>query len=262
MNRWHLHHGESLRWLEGLDSGSADALITDPPYSSGGAFRGDRATSTATKYVQTESVRGGRGVGKLPSFDGDTRDQRTYALWCERWLGECYRVVRPGGVVAVFIDWRQLPTMTDALQMAGWVWRGIAVWDKTQACRPQPGRFRAQAEYVVWGSRGELVLQRDAPVLPGVITHYQQSDDRHHQTGKPLSVMRQVVKFCERGGIILDPFTGSATTGVAALLEGFGFLGCEWSDEYYDVAQRRLEAAAQGIVLASTGGGEQLGLLP
>ena len=54
------------------------------------------------------------------------------------------------------IDWRMLPTMTDAVQMAGWTWRGIVVWDKTNGCRPQLSRFRSQAEYVVWASRGAI----------------------------------------------------------------------------------------------------------
>lgn len=234
MSGWALHYGDCLAWLRTLPSDSADALITDPPYSSGGAFRGDRMADTDNKYTGTQ------WQGRLPSFDGDTRDQRSFAYWETLVLGECLRIVRPGGVCAVFTDWRQLPSTTDAVQAGGWMWRGIAVWDKSEGTRPQLGRFRAQAEYVVWGSRGPLALDREAPVLPGVLRAVVRKDDKYHQTGKPTDVMRWLARYCVRGGVILDPFAGSGTTGVAALLEGYSFLGCEKSPEYFDIAKRRL----------------------
>jgi site-specific DNA-methyltransferase (adenine-specific) len=72
-----IHNGECLKWLQGLPDAIADAVITDPPYSSGGAFRSDRAaTSTNGKYLSA----GGRE--KYPEFSGDSRDQRAYAYWC------------------------------------------------------------------------------------------------------------------------------------------------------------------------------------
>ncbi len=46
------------------------------------------------------------------------------------------------------------------------------------------------------------------------------------------------------GGLVLDPFTGSGTTGVAAMQEGFRFIGCEREDEYIAIARARIEAAA------------------
>ena len=240
MARWTLHHGDCLEWLRTLPSASVDALITDPPYSSGGAFRGDRMADTDSKYTQAQYQ------GRNPSFDGDTRDQRSFAYWEALVLSECLRIVRPGGVCAVFTDWRQLPSTTDAVQAGGWVWRGIAVWDKSEGVRPQKGRFRSQSEYVVWGSRGPMPLDRSAPVLPGVLRSVVRQDDKHHQTGKPTEVMRWLARFCERGGVILDPFAGSGTTGVGALLEGYSFVGCEKSPEYFNIACKRLAAAERG----------------
>lgn len=244
MSRWTLHHGDCLAWLRTIESESVDALITDPPYSSGGAFRGDRTADTDDKYTRTEYK------GRLPSFSGDTRDQRSFAYWEALVLSECLRIVKPGGVCAVFADWRQLPSTTDAVQSGGWVWRGIAVWDKSEGTRPMLGRFRSQAEYIVWGSNGPLSMERAAPVLPGVLRCVVRKDDKHHQTGKPTEVMRWLAQFCERGGVILDPFAGSGTTGVAALLEGYSFIGCERSPEYFEVARARLEAAEVGAPIA------------
>lgn len=145
-----LYAGEALAALVELESGSVDALVTDPPYSSGGMTRSDRAGGTGSKYVSSDSANQG-----LPDFAGDGRDQRAYAYWCALWLSECLRVVKPGGLAMLFTDWRQLPATTDALQAGGWVWRGVVPWYKPGA-RPMPGRFTAACEYVVWGSNGPL----------------------------------------------------------------------------------------------------------
>lgn len=141
-----VYQADALAVLRELPSGSVDALITDPPYSSGGQFRSDRTQDVHTKYVQTDSASG----HDLSAFSGDNRDQRGYAFWCCLWLGEALRVATPGGVCALFTDWRQLPTTTDALQAGGWVWRGVVPWWKPNGRRVQ-GRWANSCEYVVWG---------------------------------------------------------------------------------------------------------------
>lgn len=229
-----LFQGDALSVLRSLPSNSVDALITDPPYSSGGMFRSDRQANTASKYVNT----GQKNV--LPDFDGDNRDQRGYLAWSSLWLTECYRVLKPGAPFCTFTDWRQLPTSTDAIQVAGFTWRGVAVWDKTQGVRPTKGRFRAQAEYVLWGSKGPMEVSPDSPALPGVITCAPRKGPRLHQVGKPEPVMQEIVRVVPKGGVILDPFMGSATTGVAALRAGCQFIGVEMSHTYYVVAKERL----------------------
>ena len=131
-----IYHGDSLRVLAELPSVSVDCLLTDPPYSSGGMLRGDRIQDVHTKYVQSDSISG----HQLGAFAGDTRDQRSFGYWCALWLGESMRVVKPGGIAALFTDWRQLPSVTDALQAGGYVWRGIVPWHKPSG-RPTQGRW-------------------------------------------------------------------------------------------------------------------------
>ena len=82
-------------------------------------------------------------------------DQRAFTAFMRDALFQCRQLAKPGGVAAVFVDWRNLPALTDALQMAGWIWRGVVAWDKGNA-RNQPGRFRPDCEYVVWGSNGKM----------------------------------------------------------------------------------------------------------
>jgi site-specific DNA-methyltransferase (adenine-specific) len=195
--------------LAALPDASVDAVITDPPYSSGG-----------------------------------NRDQRAYGYWCALWLGECLRVTRPGGVCAVFTDWRQLPTTTDALQGGGWIWRGIVPWHKPNG-RPVAGRFSNSCEYVVWGTAGPRANSGFGWTLPGFFQATAPTN-REHMTQKPLSVVRDLVKIAPEGGAVLDPFMGAGTTGVAAVIEGRNFIGAELTGHYQRVARERIEASIIG----------------
>lgn len=234
-----LYHGDALAVLRELPAASVDAVITDPPYSSGGMVRGDRVQDVHTKYVQSDS----RSGNAMVEFSGDTRDSRGYGYWVALWLGECLRIVKPGGVAALFTDWRQLPTTSDAIQAGGFVWRGVVPWHKPSG-RPVQGRWANSCEYVVWGTSGpRALLALDGAALPGF---FQASSprEREHITQKPLDVMRSLVQIVPKGGTVLDPFAGSGTTGVAALLEGRRFIGVEMTDHYARVAADRLRAAA------------------
>jgi site-specific DNA-methyltransferase (adenine-specific) len=233
-----LYRGDALRVLAELPDGSVDGLITDPPYSSGGFTRADRALDTRSKYVNSEALH------DLKDFAGDNRDQRGYEYWTALYLSECLRVTKTGGIAILFTDWRQLPVTTDALQAGGWIWRGVVPWAKT-TYRPQAGRFAAQCEYAIWGSRGVMGVDYSEACLPGF---YQVPSprEREHITQKPLEVMRSLVKIVPEGGTVLDPFMGSGTTGVAALLEGRKFIGVEMTDHYYEVATQRISTAVQG----------------
>jgi DNA modification methylase len=66
----------------------------------------------------------------------------------------------------------------------------------------------------------------------------------HHETVKPIALMRWLVRLITPpGGVVLDPFMGSGTTGIAALEEGFGFLGIEREAEYLEIAKARIQTA-------------------
>lgn len=248
--RYRFELAEALTFLQSLPDASVDALICDPPYSSGGATRGDRSIGTTLKYKQT-------GVKvERPDFIGDNRDQRAYLAWCTVWLSECLRVLVPGAPVCLFTDWRQLPTTTDALQCGGFVWRGLFVWDKGPAARPSMGRFSSRCEYVVWGSNGPMPEREGVGCLQGLYTCHQTDDDKHHLVGKPTAIMKHIVCICPPGGIVLDPFAGSATTGIACLLQGRRFVGCELSPEYHAIGLERLEAAASGVSLEAHRAGQ------
>lgn len=244
-----LYLGDCLQILPTLEP--VDGLVTDPPYSSGGQFRGDRAQDTRTKYVQSDSWN-----KTLPEFSGDTRDQRSFHFWAALWASAARQLTRPGGVACIFSDWRQLPVSSDYLQSGGWVWRGVVPWVKT-SYRPQMGRFGAQCEYVLFGSNGPLPSERGVGCLPGFFS-YGTPSDREHVTQKPDGLLADVMQVIPPGGTVLDPFMGSGTTGVAAAMMGRRFVGIEIEPKYYELACRRIEAAhSQGQLFDSRPAGVQ-----
>ena len=229
--------------MQRIQDGSIDMLLTDPPYSSGGLFAGDRKQSTRTKYCAREY----NGAARFSSFSGDNMDQRSFTEFLRMVLAKAREKAKPESIAAVFTDWRQLPALTDALQAAGWVYRGIVVWDKGH-CRPVPNRFRNDCEYVVWGTNGprKTEYKTGAPVFPGCYrVSSVPSSRKHHQTEKPVELLEKLIAICPEGGTVLDPFMGSGSTGVACVNTGRSFIGIELDGGYYETAKQRIEAAAQ-----------------
>jgi site-specific DNA-methyltransferase (adenine-specific) len=230
--------GDSLEILRQLPSDLVDAVITDPPYSSGGITLSQKTQDPVKKYEQT-----GNKIVHRATFFGDNKDSRSWLHWCILWISECHRILKPGGYFLMFSDWRQLPTATDALQMGELAWRGIVAWDKTEGARaPHKGYFRHQCEYIVWGTKGSCPKAVHGGPWPGCFRVSVKQSDKFHLTGKPTPLMEKLVSIVPEGSIILDPFAGSGTTLVAARNMNRQFIGIEKGKEYAAVAVSRLGA--------------------
>lgn len=245
---YRLIQGDALEELRKLPDASVDAVVTDPPYSSGGHFRSERVNRTTDeKYTISQRQ------GKRPSFSGDHMDQLAHARWSHRWLSEVRRVSREGGYLCCFTDWRQLPTLSDAIQHAGWIWRGVNVWDKTEAAKaPHLGYFGYQCEFIAWATNGKVLRKPKLAAggegrMPGCYRRAVSRSNKFHQTGKPADVMEWLVKCCPPGDLVLDPFAGSGSTGVACILAGRRFLGIELLPEYHAIASARLAATRESL---------------
>lgn len=240
-----IHHGEAIDVMRSLPEGSADVLLTDPPYSSGGYFRSDRSADPTAKYSRAE-------VAQYGTFAGDNRDQRSWTAWVSAWSWTALRVVRPGGHAFIFSDWRQLPSATDALQLGGWSWRGVIVWHKGDGGGiPQRGKFRQNAEYVVWGTFGsqgeDLVEGAPSSVIQvGPVP----TSDRLHVTEKPVTLLRHLLRIVPGHPLtVLDPFMGRGSTLVAAKSLGHRAIGIEVEEYNCEIAAQRCSQEVLGLAL-------------
>lgn len=222
--------GEQL--LAGLPAESVDLVLTDPPYSSGGMVRSDRAHGNKATKKYTH--------GRSYDLDilGDTRDALGYVAWASVWLRDVHRVLRPGQIAAVFTDWRQLPALTMAMQAGGLIFRGIMTWHKGQGSRPQPGRPRQETEFIVWGTAGPRPTE-GAP-LRGHFEGPTPPHERFMVCSKPVALMEELMTMAPASGLVVDPFLGAGTTAVAALRTGRRIVGAELSPKNLEVARRRI----------------------
>lgn len=231
--------GDCLEMMKHIPDRSMDMVLTDPPYSSGGMYAGDRKRSTKDKYTSTDY----KGASQFNSFSGDNMDMRAYAEHMRMVLAKCREKTREGGVLSVFIDWRNLPTMTDAVQIAGWTWRGIAVWNK-KISRNTIGRYRNDCEYIVCATNGPGDKNPESVVrgAPGCYTYpIVNSKYKKHQTEKPVKLLEDLLGIAGPGWTVLDPFMGSGSTGEACIKTGRKFIGIEMDEYYFMVAKNRLE---------------------
>jgi site-specific DNA-methyltransferase (adenine-specific) len=230
-----LYHGDCREVLPTLDQ--VDAIVTDPPYSSGGMYRADRAAATTSKYhLAHETTR------SYAAFSGDNRDQRSFEKWVDSWASQCLRLVDDGGGIGVFIDWRNVASVVDALQMAGWVYRGLTPWHKGTDLRPNKGWFRRNIEFIVWGSAGPLATgpNVEGDCWDGMFVARVNNGDKHHQTGKPVNLMEQALSVRPEWHTYLDPFAGSGSTLIAAKNIGRRAIGIELDEHACEIAAKRL----------------------
>lgn len=235
-----LHLGDCREILPTL--GAVDAIITDPPYSSGGMYRADRVASTTSKYQVSHETHRTYAV-----FSGDNRDQRSFEKWVDSWASQCLRLVNEGGGVGVFIDWRNVASVIDAIQVAGWVYRGLTPWHKGTDLRPNKGWFRRNVEFIVWGSAGPLATgpKSDGDCWDGLFVARVNDGDKQHQTGKPVQLMQQMLSVRPEWRTYLDPFAGSGSTLLAAKRLGVKAVGIELDESCCEIAATRL---AQGVL--------------
>jgi len=165
------------------------------------------------------------------------------ANWLEMYLARAAE----SAYLFSFTDWRQTPATTDALQWAGWTWRGTNVWDKGGGSRaPHCGYFRHQAEYVVWGTKGRVPRPESGSHAGVMLAPSPRS--KRHVAQKPLDVMVWLLSIND--GLVVDPFVGSGTTILAADQLGRPCYAAEMSPTIAAVCLERLAEAGKRPRLA------------
>jgi len=229
-----LYLGDALGVLQSAKSFGARAMVSDPPYCSGGF------TEAAKRSAKGQGLRS-ETLQEKDWFGGDNMTSAGLQ-WLLRAVAVAYKghAADDGCTASFFADWRMVPLLAMAIEAAGLRFQSMPIWDK-QAPGLGTG-FRAQHECILHFSIN--TPRYHSKSYGNVIRAPRMPSERDHPTEKPVSVMSALIDVqSEPGGLILDPFMGSGTTGVAAIGMGRRFVGVEHDLVHFDTACRRIEAA-------------------
>ncbi len=237
-----LYKSDCFDVLTKIPDNSIDMIFADPPYFlSNGGF-----TCHAGKKVSVNK-------GKWDVSKGVEED----FIFTQRWLRECQRVLTPNGTIWVSGTSHIIYTVGSAMQGLGYKILNDIAWFKVN---PPPNLscryFTHSTETILWAAKNKdskhyfnydlmkkmnnnkQMLSLWSIKAPG----FPEKVYGKHPTQKPLELLNRIVLSSTKpGDIVLDPFTGSSTTGVAAVKEKRQFIGIELEEEYLKTSIKRLK---------------------
>lgn len=240
---YQLYLADSVSLLQDFPEETVDMIFADPPYN----LSNNGTTCQAGKRVSVNK-------GEWDVSKGLEADFRFHLDW----LAACKRVLKPEGTIWISGTYHSIFSCGFALQKQGWHILNDIAWYKPNAAPNLACRmFTASHETLLWARKSksarhyfdytamkalkseEDIFKKDnkqmrsvwALATPGKSEKFY----GRHPTQKPVALLeRIVIASCPKGGLVLDPFCGSGTTGVAALKHGRKFIGIDSKDEYLD----------------------------
>lgn len=231
-----LINGDCLELLKGIDEGSVDLIVTDPPYNLG-LFAKSRAANLQNMRDNFFVAAGWDNVG--------------YDEWKElmnSFFKEAARVSKVGGSLLMFMSIMKSETIIEMAQQHGFYYKTVGVWHKTN---PMPRNmnlhFINSTEpwlYFVYKKKTGT-FNNDGKALHDFIetsvTPNREKECGAHHTQKPLDLIKFFIKtLSNEGDLVIDPFMGSGTSAVAAKELNRNFIGIELDENYYKIAKERI----------------------
>ena len=246
-----LYCGESLDWLNSLQENSVDCVWTDPPY----LLSNDGITCIAGKMVKVNKGEWDRSRG----VELDHEFNRS-------WLKACHRVLKPAGTIWVSGTLHVYLSVGMAMQQEGYRILNDIVWEKP-APPPNLGCrcFTHSSEILLWATKAkkggkerytfnyeDMKAQNGGKQMKNVWKMMPPPSEEKrlgkHPTQKPVSLVARCLRASTNPGeLVIDPFAGSGTTGVASLQLGRNFLGCEREEKYVRLAMKRLSRPSDSV---------------
>lgn len=234
--------GDCFELLKKIKSESADIIFADPPYF----LSNDGVTCQNGKMVSVNKGKWDKGI--------DVKEKHEFN---RKWLRLCKRVLKPNGTIWISGTLHNIYSIGMALEQEGYKILNNITWQKTNpppnlACRC----FTHSTETILWAKKaGKQVRhyfnyeamkeQNDGKqmkdVWSGSLTKASEKTEGKHPTQKPEYLLERIIlASTKEGDLVLDPFCGSGTTGVAAKKNRRRFLGMEQELEYLELTKRRL----------------------
>lgn len=227
-------NGDCLNLIREIPSDSIDAVIADPPYSSGAVLEAQK--QTAGRQGIRDNVKKNQ---RFSWFSGNnmTTAGITYLI---RELGvEFERVCKNGASILVFCDWRMAINFAPALESCGLIYKNLVVWDKGSF--GMGNGFRNQHELIVHVVKGKAVFNSASygNVIKCKRTYHKK--ERIHPTEKPVKLLCDLIEVVTKeNDTILDPFFGSGSLGEACKIKNRDFIGIEKNQLYHQASVKRL----------------------
>lgn len=223
--RWSLLEGDCIIKSRKIPDGAVSTVATDPPY--GMSYQG-------------------KNNKRAPILN----DKRPF-IW---FLPEAYRVLKDGGALICFCQWRGQEDFRRSIELAGFTIRSQVIWDRKTFGMGNTKCTFAPSHDVIWfATKGRFTFPAGRPKSVLSFSNVP-TPQRVHSTQKPIELMAHLISaVTPPGELVYDPCAGSGSTGVAALGAGHPFLGCEEDIANQVVAKRRLLKAAKPRRRASGG---------
>lgn len=231
-----LINGDCLVVLKELADNSVDLILTDPPYNLG-LFMQNRETNL---HAMRDNYFGAAGW-----------DDYDFSQWTEsmdEFFAESARVMRKGGSMIVFMAVIKVETLINLAQKNGFYYKTTGTWHKLN---PMPRNmnlhFINSTEswvYFTYGAHTGTFNNNGRSIHDHIETSVTPMSERSygkHPTQKPVALMSHFVDLLSNpGDLVLDPFMGSGSSGVAAKLAGRKFCGIELDEGYFSIAKKRM----------------------
>jgi site-specific DNA-methyltransferase (adenine-specific) len=241
-----------------------DCVVTSPPYNqldgiANAAPSGIWATSFGAGFVNAWKANGYADAIDEPTYQADQRALfATIARACKPTASLFYNHQ---------IRWRDGEMLHPIAWFTpdDWRLRAEVIWDRAGGMMFNARMFCRFDERVIWFVRGNHWKWNQGSVGLGTVWRIQAEKNKDHPVAFPLEIPRRCIEATtDSGDVVMDPFMGSATTGVAALKLGRRFIGIEREEKYFDIACRRIEEAYRQpdmFVAAPRPAAEQLALI-
>lgn len=231
-----LYLGDCLEILSTL--GKIDAVITDPPYSSGGRQQ------SGARNIFRKASRVDKETRSDEWFLGDNMGSDTYIRWQRQVARLCLDICHPGSPAYIFTDWRQYTNIVTAWETSLWTLKNVIVWDKNRG-GALGSWWRNNHEWICAFVKGKARPLSSQSFYNTFKTIKPQGGC--HPTEKPLELISYLVESISGKSVILDPFMGSGTTGVACVKSNQQFVGIEINEQYFDISCKRIEDAVKQV---------------
>ena len=235
-----LYNEDCVRAMQKVSDSSVDLILTDPPYNLGKFMK---ARDTNLKKMR-ENYFGAAGWDDL--------DFSEWSVNMYTFFSEAVRVLARGGAMIVFMSIIKVESLIKMAENHGLYYKTTGIWHKTN---PMPRNmnlhFVNSTEawvYFVYGGRTGTFNNNGILIHDFIETSVTPANERKHgkhPTQKPVKLMSHFINLLSNeGSTVLDPFMGSGSTGVAALVTNRNFIGVELNKEYFQIAQKRIEEAS------------------